>query len=340
MTRLGLGVLVLSVALVASQDSVLALDEPITDDIAPFKAMLLEQFDNSRFTEFEALERELRASKARFAGGDWKLYHFYEVLSAAHVIETAPIESDWLNVLTRLKEWQKQSPTAIVPVLLLADAYTSYAWYARGSGRADTVKPEMWSAFKDRLGLSASYLNASRRLSSHHPQWYVTALVIARGLEWPRDRAESLVKEAAAAEPLYQHVYSAMAQYLLPRWHGEPGDWERFALETADRIGGTEGSAVYNHIALTISNRSFHGNTEFFEENDVNWRKLQWSFADREKHYGAGIRPLNAMLRLAGGVSDKPAAKAFLKRIGDSWDQSVWGKRQNFDRFKQWVEAE
>jgi hypothetical protein len=334
------GGLVLGLALLASQASVLAREESLTDDIAPFKAMLLEKYDNKRFMELEAIERELRASKARFAGGDWKLYHFYEVLSAAHVIENAPIESDWLDVLTRLKEWQQQSPSAEAPVLLLADAYISYAWYARGTGRSETVTPEMWAAFKDRLNQGASYLNSSRRLSSNHPQWYVTALVIARGLNWPRERAETLVKEAAAAEPLYQHAYTAMAQYLLPRWHGEPGDWERFALETADRIGGTEGSAVYNHIAVSISNRSLHGNTEFFEENDVNWRKLQWSYADREKLYGAGVRPLNAMLRLAGGVHDKPAAKAFSKRIGDSWDQSVWGTRQNYDRFMRWVESE
>ncbi len=46
---------------------------------------------------------------------------------------------------------------------------------------------------------------------------------MARGLNWPRERAESVVKEAAAVEPLYQHAYSAMAHYLLPRWHGEPG---------------------------------------------------------------------------------------------------------------------
>ena len=333
-------VLVLSAVLFASGATVFASDGPLTDDIAPFKAMLLQKYDNKQFADLETIERELRSSKARFAGGDWKLFHFYEVLSAGHVIENAPIESDWLEVIARLKEWQEQSPAAVAPSLLLADAYTSYAWYARGSGKSDTVKQDMWPVFKDRLNRGAFFLNASLRLSSGHPQWYVTALVIARGLEWPRDRAESLVREAAAVEPLYQHVYSTMAQYLLPRWYGEPGDWERFAQETADRIGGTEGSAVYNHIALSISNRSLHGNTQFFEQNDVNWRKLQWSFADREKLYGAGTRPLNAMLRLSGGVKDKPAARAFLKRIGESWDQSVWGTRQNFDRFKLWVDTD
>jgi hypothetical protein len=220
---------------------------------------------------------------------------------------------------------------------LLADAYTSYAWFARGNG--EKVQDSAWPIFKDRLNRGAFSLNASRRLSAGNPQWYNTALLIARGLEWPRDRADTLVKEAAALEPLYQHTYSTMAIFLLPRWYGEPGDWETFAQDTADRIGGVEGSAVYNHIALRVAN--YHNNSrKYFETNDVNWRKLQWSFADREKLYGPSLQSLNEMLRLCEGVDDKTAARAFLKRVGDNWDQSVWRTRQTFDRYKVWVEAE
>jgi len=314
-----------------------AADAPLVDDIGPFKAALVQKLDDKQFAELETIERELLSTKARFAGGDWKVFHFYEALSAGHVIEDAPIESDWVNVIAALSEWQKQSPKSPVPALLLADAYASYAWFARGTGRAETVKETRWSLFKDRLNQGAFYLNASRRLlGDANPQWHTTAMSIARGLAWPRDRTDTLVKEAAAIEPLYQHVYSAMATYLLPRWFGEPGDWERFALETADRIGGLEGSAVYNHIALRVS--SNHGSGEFFKENDVNWRKIQWSFADREKLYGAGVQSLNAMCRLAGGIHDFEAGRAFLKRIGDSWDQSVWRTRQNFDRVKRAIE--
>jgi hypothetical protein len=329
---------VLGVCLLASPPSALAGNDPLIDEIAPFKLALLQKFDAKQFAELEQLEQELRSAKARVAGGDWKLFHFYRGLSAAHVIEDAPLESDWLAVIAALKEWQAHSPGSAVPLLLLADTYTSFAWYARGTGRSETVTPRRWDLFKDRLNQGAFHLNASRRLSSANPQWYVTALRIAQGLQWPRDRAESLLEEVAALEPLYQHAYSGMATFLLPRWYGEPGDWEKFAQDTADRIGGLEGSAVYNHIALQVSGP--HGAKEFFEENDVNWRKLQWSFADREKLYGVGVQSLNRMCWLAGGIDDKPAARAFMKRIGDDWDQSVWRTRQVFDRFKQWLEAE
>jgi len=193
--------------------------------------------------------------------------------------------------------------------------------------------------FKDRLNQGAFYLNASRRLSPGNPQWFGTALRIAMGSGWGRGQVEMLIKDAAAIEPLYQHAYAVMAIYLLPRWYGEPGDWEKFAQDTADRIGGVEGSAVYNHIALRVAN--YHNNSRaYFETNDVHWRKLQWSFADREKLYGAGLQPLNEMLKLCAGVDDKTAARAFMKRVGDNWDQSVWRTRQAFDVYKAWLEAE
>ncbi len=329
-------VLTFTVCLLTNPRSV-AADTPVVDDVRPFKAALVQKLDDRKFAELETIERELLSAKARFAGGDWKVFHYYEALSAGHVIEDAPIESDWVAVIASLQDWQKLSPKSPVPALLLADAYTSYAWYARGTGRADTVKEAGWSLFKDRLNQGAFHLNASRRLSGNaNPQWHTIALTIARGLQWPRDRADTLVTEAAAVEPLYQHAYSAMAMYLLPQWFGTPGDWERFATQTADRIGGLEGSAVYNHIALRVS--SSYGTAEFFTENDVNWRKMQWSFADREKLYGIGIQSLNAMCRLASGIHDVEAARAFLKRIGDSWDQSVWRTRQNFDVVKRAIE--
>ena len=47
---------------------------------------------------------------------------------------------------------------------------------------------------------------------------------------------------------------------------------------------------------------------------------------------------LNAMCRLAEGAKDYETARAFLKRIGEPWDQSVWRTRQNFDRMKKIIE--
>jgi len=52
------------------------------------------------------------------------------------------------------------------------------------------------------------------------------------------------------------------------------------------------------------------------------------------------VQPLNAMSRLAVGARDREASAAFLERIGDSWDQSVWKTGQYFDQVKAYIEQQ
>ena len=62
------------------------------------------------------------------------------------------------------------------------------------------------------------------------------------------DRYNKLFEEAIAFEPLYPHFYINKAIYLLPRCHGQEGDWEGFAEETSQSAGGKEGSMLYSYL--------------------------------------------------------------------------------------------
>ena len=61
------------------------------------------------------------------------------------------------------------------------------------------------------------------------PDWYCAMIDLGRIAGWRRKRVDPIFDEAVVIEPNYLHVYSAMARYLMPRWQGEEGDWERFA---------------------------------------------------------------------------------------------------------------
>jgi hypothetical protein len=77
-----------------------------------------------------------------------------------------------------------------------------------------------------------------------------------------------------------------------------------------------------------------------FGDNDLSWRKIQWSFADRERLYGEGRDAVNAMCWLAGAAGDKTAARSFMARIGDSWAPSVWTTRKYFDEYQEWLKKD
>jgi hypothetical protein len=332
-----IAIVVLSVSLLGSRVSA-AGSEILKDEVGEQAEAVLKQLRDKKFAELEAFEAEARGSKARFAGGDWKLYHFYDALSGGRISADAAVESEWLEIMGMLQEWRTASPKSGVPSLLLADAYTGYAWHARGTARAKNVTEKRFDVFHDRLNQGAFYLAESRRLLPNNPQWYTTSLLIARGSQWQKARAYSLFEEAMKLEPSYQHTYSMMAVFLLPRWFGERGDWEVFAEESSGRVGGKAGSAIYNHIVLTVAGGV--GSKDFFEESIVNWRTIQESFADREGLYGADRRSMNGMCQLAGGINDKPTARRLMERIGDQWEQTVWRTRYRFDAYQKWLQTE
>ena len=56
---------------------------------------------------------------------------------------------------------------------------------------------------------------------------------VALGQGWRRNEYDALYKKAVEGEATYYEFYFRKAYYLLPRWYGKPGEWERFAEEAA-----------------------------------------------------------------------------------------------------------
>ena len=211
----------------------------------------------------------------------------------------------------------------------------NYAWKARGTGFADSVSEESRRLFKDRLKQAEDLMMEAKQLAPPSIYWYSAMEDLACGQGWDRKRFEQLFDEAFAKEPKYLAIYTRKANYLLPRWHGKPGDWEKFAEEAAQRVGGKDGSVVYAHIAWRMSES--HESNSFFKESRASWERIRQGFIDREELYGTSIRDLNAFCLLAGTARDGETARTLFNRIGDKWDPEIWGTRKYFDEFKAWV---
>jgi Domain of unknown function (DUF4034) len=301
--------------------------------------------------QFELLDRtaeELIRMKARFPGGDWKLYRFHGALGqissddandhgGVRSNEAGRPDSDdgWERHIGLLSKWRLAQPRSMTAAIALADAWTGYAWKARGTDYADTVTDENWRVFRTRIRHAEDALNEAKELTPKDPQWYCASIDLGRGQGWDRARVEALFRAAVALEPRYLHVYSAYARYVLPRWYGEQGDWERLADESATTLGGREGSVVYGHIAWQIS--KLYRGPKFYEQNRVSWDRIRQGFVDREALYGPSMRNLNGFSLLATSAGDKKTARELFDRIGDAWDPDTWKERRYFDEARRWV---
>ena len=92
---------------------------------------------------------------------------------------------------------------------------------------------------------------------------------MAKGLGLPKEITRVLLKKGMQSDPAYTRLYSAAAEYFLPRWHGEAGEVETLANEIAT-AAGEHGYAAMGHMAFTVNR--YDPSTLFYGRYD--WKQL------------------------------------------------------------------
>ncbi len=298
-----------------------------------YAAAIRDHLYNERFALLDTTASQLRVSKERFPGGAWKLNAFYTGLGQPTSGDAAD-EGEWQVHLNKLRKWVKEAPDSLTARVGLGDALVNYAWNARGQGYADKVSAEGWRLFNARSALAERALDDVQKLGAKCPHWYVAKLRIGLGQGWEFARFEKVFQEGVALEPTYYYLYRVKAMYLLPRWYGEPGDWERFADETYQRVGGKDGAILYYLICSHI--RTYYG-MSLFDQNKVSWPKMKEGFINLDQAYSASTERLNEACVLATMARDRETARALFDRIGENCDLSVWRSKANFEVYRAWA---
>lgn len=267
-------------------------------------------FEMRDFEQLDATAADFRKAKARFKSGVWKLERFYAGLS----LSSDASQSEWAEHFKGLDEWKSQSPVSVTCRVALAAAWAGYAWKARGVGWADSVTDEGWKLFAERLAKAKAVLDESKTLAEKCPQWFCVMQTVALGQGWNRSTYDLLFNDAVAFEPSYYDFYFHKAYYLLPKWYGSAGDWERFAEEASKtaKVGG--GMSLYARIAWARSGEY----ANLFKESAIDWLKMKQGFLDIEKQFPDSTWNLVNFCCFAADAGDRETVVALLKRIGES----------------------
>lgn len=306
------------------------------DDSEPrYRAEIQGLVARQAFAELDEAAESVRSSKDRLGGGVWKLYVFYQVVSAPGGDTKAP-PSNWPGHLALLRNWVAASPMSSTAHVALAECYRNWAWLARGGSYADQVTEYGWKQFNAREVMARNALIDAGKLSPRCPHWYFAMLELAVDQGWDKQQAREIFESAVAFEPSYYHYYREYAYDLLPRWSGEPGEAESFAEESLRRIGGKQGAFVYFEIATVL----YCMCNDAPDRPTLSWPKIQEGFAEMEENYGATTLKLNRYAMLAYLYQDWEVARNLFARVGTNWDHSVWTTRPRFDRARTWARAE
>ncbi len=304
--------------------------DPVAKEIGKFRAEIRGAFDEERFEFLDEKAAELRKSGALFDNGSWKIHQFYTALGER--FHTG--DDGWRTDIQKYDRWLKQRPESGAAHLGLAELFTSYAWVARGTGYTNTVSDAQWKEFHQRLIGAAEVLAAGEKFTADDPNRFMVGLTVALGQGWEKPDYNALMAEAAKAAPAYWGIDVQRAYSLLPRWHGEPGDWERFAKTVADRPGGL-GAEGYARIVISMSPR--YG--DVFRDSKASWDLTREGLKILRDKYPRTPYFMNCTALLATMARDQELAKASFDKLGDEYDKEVWVKPERFVHFRTWAET-
>jgi hypothetical protein len=283
-----------------------------------------------KYDSLDHIARHLRTERIRWPNGFRKLRTFYVLGFDGPDQETS--ETQWREMIGHLNQWVG-STGSVTAHVALAMGLTGYAWHARGSGYASEVTDAGDQLFRRRLAEAEAVLVAAAGLPERCPGVAAAMLRVALGQGWERTRYDSLFARATADEPSYEAYYASKATRLLPRWHGEVGEWERFAGEAADRLGAKDGDAMYARIVWYLA--EYYDNV--FDETAASWERTARGYEHLVRTYPHSLELQSQFALLAAQARDRGRARVMFDRMGSRVDGEIWRTRERFIAIREWA---
>lgn len=290
-----------------------------------------ERLKNGDFAWLEETMNRQRKTKERVEGSIWMLRASYSGVWQPDFYSDTASDTQWQAHFANLEKWKAAYPDSISARVAAAKSWAFYAWEGRGEGVAASVSEENFRLFNERTARAKQELLESRNLA-RCPEWYDAMLAVALAESADRTEFDRIYNEGVKFEPTYWPLHREKAVYLLPRWHGEEGEWAVFLDKASNKIGGDEGKMTYFIVASEML--GYYWGQRIYKENDVSWNRVKEGYRAMQKICGSNNLHDNRFAALAFFAEDYQTAHDALTALGDKWEPEVWRKKDNFDSSK------
>jgi len=271
-----------------------------------------ERFLEGDWKSLEAEINSARKEESRFVDGTWVLPLLY---TAAKIPKTPRARELWHQTMA---DWEAKAPDSLVRKIIAAQFLSNNAWEARGSGFANTVSDSAWPVFQERLKEARAVLESVPPDQRDCPEWYDVMQTVALGQGWPWPEYEAMTQQGLRRWPDYFDLYFSACYHLLPRWHGDAGDWERFAAKSAD--SSPLGDELYARMTWSVVN--FYD--DVFRETEISWPRVKRGFEQMLERFPESNWNRNYFLRFALIARDAETARDLEAKYGNELDERIW----------------
>ena len=299
------------------------------NDSTGTRLLAIKLLRSKKYDEIEQAIQHYISSKSRNSNGDWNLLQFFGGLT--NVGPKSSIEG-FTHSKSRLDEWIKSESNSSNAKVAKALMLNSYAWKARGGGFSSSVGDEAWELFGTRLEEAYKLLVDSK--VSSNPMWFNVVQKLATGLSMPKPNYYALIREAAKLHPEFDSIYINATWYLLPRWHGDFGEWQLYRDEV---VANTSNDLRKDELYFLISRYAlrFEGINRF-EDQDVEWQKFKRGAEIRDAYFPSKANQ-SYMCLLSCILKDQESARRYFSRepAGQGFTNKAW-ERLTLKSLSQW----
>lgn len=306
-------------------------DRPAEQKPSQTNTITLARIDpDAEFKDISAQFETARHERKIHPTGHVELYELYNVAVTVYLHGA----KTWDERMKTLQQWRDEIPSDATPLIALARGHVKGAWEARGSGFASTVSQEGWKVFQDRLELAATFAEQARKMEPKDPELYRVLVDIGKGQQANREKIDEWVERGREIDPTYYPLYLATAEYLLPRWHGQAGDVERFAEEIRTAVGGDDGLDAYGRIVqrMNLYDKQMLYFGGFARDQVADAMKLLL------RRYPRSVQFDDIAALVMWKEMDHQGAQALHTRLKEP-NLTHWGTQSRYDQFVRWCES-
>jgi hypothetical protein len=283
--------------------------------------------NNKKYDELDALAESYRVSKKSSPIGNWMLLSVYSGIDG-EILGCRSTEQQWNDLQKLIEAWVAAKPGSATARVAQSRFWINYAWYARGGGYSDSVSEQSWKDFTERLNKASTLLVQAQQIQEKCPVYWSTAQQIGLGLGVGKANYDHLFQQARTNVIGYDSIYAARATYLLPRWYGDEGEWQKDLAHWADLCGGEEGDVLYARVVWWMA--GMRDTRDSLKNHSLSWGRVEKGLNVLEKRYPDNLTVISVHAKLAEMAGKPEVAHDYMLKTRGKVDSAVWGSNEEF----------
>lgn len=221
--------------------------------------------------------------------------------------------------LPEVQSWRSADSNSPGAALLETSYWRHAAWQARGNGFANTVSPEGWRLFHERLERASKILTDSQSYAAANPLWYTESLDVNLWLGASVQRQFTLYERGIEAFPDYYPLHCHMVQSLLPQWGGSNTAVARFIESVAKRSSPATKAQMYTRLWWCVDG-STSLDVNVFRSMGASWARMKEGFESLNESYPRSLWNQSNYASFACRAGDVATYRRLRSELGNRID--------------------